>query len=141
MRLPLIAVAVAGAVSGCIETGTPRSVPDPRLQALVSQPMGDFLAEARVASLLAQGCPAVAMTPELFNALVIARETSRTDGPPFDRDAVVRAAQAAFASRTADLRSRHSGDPFRRGTCTVIAAESARGLPATAFLSPVPREG
>ena len=138
MRARGLAAALTVAVTGCVGSPMPRAAPDARLQTLVTQPVADFLADARIASLLAEGCPKVVMTAELFNALIIARETSRGNAAPFEREAVAREAQVAFDLRSRDLRTRYLGDPFRRETCPLVEAETARGAPATGFLSPVP---
>ena len=131
--------AVAAAIlvlGGCAGPSLPLAPPDPRLRALVEQPVGDFLADARIASLLAAGCDDIAMPQALFNALVVAREAGR-GGLPFDPRIAARAADAAFRTRVADLRSRYPGDPFRGRSCAVIAEETARGAPATGFLARV----
>ena len=133
-------VAAALLLAGCAGPPPPDVPPDPRLRTLVEQPVGDFLADARVASLLAGGCDEVAMPQALFNAFVVAREAGRPSGEPFDPRVAARAADAAFRIRIADLRARHPGDPLGARNCTVIADETARGMPATGFLTAVVTE-
>ena len=123
------------ALAGCAESQSPQVPPDPRLRTLVQEPVGDFLADARVASLLAAGCDEVEMPQALFNALVLTREAGRPDTAPFDPEVAARAADTAFRARVADIRARYGGGVFRRDTCAVIAAETDRGTPATGFLA------
>ena len=137
MRAAAAAVGLAAALGACVPATRLDVPPDPRIRLLVNEPVGDFLADARIASLLAEGCPDVAMTQELFNALVITRETGRAAGTRFDPRSAGRDAAAASAQRYHDLRTRYGRDPFRGSTCAIVAAETEAGSPATAFLSPV----
>ena len=136
MRAFILGPALLSVLACCARDPAPEVPVDPRLQTLVSQPVGDFLAEARIASLLARGCSTAVMPQEVFTALVIARETS-PDRKPLIPALASRAADAAFRIRVADLRRRHGRDPFRDPTCDVIEAETRLGAPATGFLVPV----
>ena len=130
--------AVAAAVlalAGCTGSQSPQVPPDPRLRTLIEQPVGDFLADARVASLLAAGCDEVEMSQALFNALVLTREAGRPGTSPFDPEVAAREADTVFRARVADLRARYGRSVLRRDTCPVIAAETDRGTPATGFLA------
>ena len=129
------AVLAALALSACTTGPVVDVPPDPRIRTLVTEPVGEFLADARVASFLAQGCDDVVMTQELFNVLVITRETGGAAGARFDPRTASREAAVATARRFADLRARYGRAALRRSTCPAIAAETEAGAPATAFLT------
>ena len=139
MKGGLRGILAAGLLAACTSVQTPKVEPDSRIRALVTEPVGDFIADARVASFLSQGCPEVVMTQELFNALVITREAGRAPGTRFDPRAAEQAAAIATAARFRDLSTRYGRTTLRRSACEVVAAETEAGTPATAFLSRVVR--